>query len=114
MRGGANGARIRLEPQVNWEANNPEELQKVLAKLEEIRTEFNDDLFFGKEISMADTIVLAGAAAIEKAARDAGYKDVEVPFTSGRVDATQEKTDVESLLLSGTASRCFSKLLYRN
>ncbi|MAF68779.1 MAG: catalase/peroxidase HPI [Micavibrio sp.] len=96
MRGGANGARIRLEPQVNWEANNPEELQKVLAKLEEIRTEFNDDLFFGKEISMADTIVLAGAAAIEKAARDAGYKDVEVPFTSGRVDATQEKTDVES------------------
>ena len=96
MRGGANGARIRLEPQINWEANNPEELQKVLAKLEEIRTEFNDDLFFGKEISMADTIVLAGAAAIEKAARDAGYKDVEVPFTPGRVDATQEKTDVES------------------
>ena len=96
MRGGANGARIRLQPQVNWEANNPEELQKVLAKLEEIRTEFNDDLFFGKEISMADTIVLAGAAAIEKAARDAGYKDVEVPFTPGRVDATQEKTDVES------------------
>jgi len=96
MRGGANGGRIRLEPQISWEANNPDELKKVLTTLEGIQKDFNDGLRGGKKISFADTVVLAGAAAIEKAAADAGYKDVKVPFTPGRTDATQEKTDVEA------------------
>ena len=96
MRGGANGGRIRLEPQISWEANNPDELKKVLTILEGIQKDFNDGLRGGKKISFADTVVLAGAAAIEKAAADAGYKDVKVPFTPGRTDATQEKTDVEA------------------
>ncbi|MEC7028952.1 MAG: peroxidase family protein, partial [Pseudomonadota bacterium] len=95
-RGGANGGRIRLEPQISWEANNPDELKKVLTTLEGIQKDFNDGLRGGKKISFADTVVLAGAAAIEKAAADAGYKDVKVPFTPGRTDATQEKTDVEA------------------
>lgn len=96
MRGGANGARIRLEPQKHWAVNDPEELAKTLARLEEVRKHFNEGLGGGKQVSMADTIVLAGDAAIEKAATDAGYKDVKVPFTPGRVDATQEQTDVKS------------------
>ena len=96
MRGGANGGRIRLEPQISWEVNNPDELTKVLTKLEGIQQDFNDGLRGGKKISFADTVVLAGAAAIEKAAADAGYKDVKVPFTPGRMDATQENTDVEA------------------
>jgi catalase-peroxidase len=95
MRGGANGARIALEPQINWEANNPEELKRVLNELKTIRTEFNKSLSGNKQVSLADTIVLAGAAAIEKAAADAGY-DVTVPFVAGRADATQEMTDVQS------------------
>ncbi len=99
MRGGANGARIRLEPQKNWAVNNPKELAKVLAELEDIRNGFNDNLGGDKQVSMADMIVLAGAAAIEKAAKDAGYDDVTVPFTPGRADATQEQTDVESFAL---------------
>ncbi len=96
MRGGANGARVRLEPQKNWAANNPQELAKVLKRLEEVRAEFNDDLGGNTKVSMADVIVLAGSAAIEKAAKDAGYDDVQVPFKPGRVDATQAQTDVES------------------
>ena len=95
LRGGANGARIRLEPQKSWEANDPQELAKVLATLEDVRKAFNDSLGGGKQVSMADTIVLAGAAAIEKAAKDAGY-DINVPFKPGRADATQEQTDVSS------------------
>ncbi|MEL6364932.1 MAG: catalase/peroxidase HPI [Pseudomonadota bacterium] len=94
MRGGANGARVRLAPQNAWEANDPEELERVLATLEEIRTAFNDGAG-NRRISMADMIVLAGAAAIEKAAADAGH-DVSVPFTPGRADATEEMTDVAS------------------
>lgn len=88
-RGGANGARIRLEPQKNWEANEPSELAKVLPVLEKIQQEF------GKNVSLADLIVLGGSAAVEKAAKDAGFA-IEVPFAPGRTDATQEDTDVES------------------
>lgn len=98
MRGGANGGRIRLEPQKNWEVNDPEELTKVLAKLEEIREGFNSSLFTGTEISLADMVVLGGAAAVEKAAKDAGY-EVSVPFKPGRADASQEDTDVEAFAL---------------
>jgi catalase-peroxidase len=96
MRGGANGARIRLAPQKDWEANEPAELATVLAKLEEVQTAFNASLSGGKKVSLADTIVLAGNAAIEKAAKDAGYSNVVVPFTPGRNDTTQELTDSES------------------
>lgn len=95
LRGGANGARIRLEPQIGWEANNPEELTRVLERLESIQSDFNESQRRGKQVSLADLIVLGGAAAIEKAAKDAGH-DVEVPFTPGRMDATQELTDVDS------------------
>jgi len=89
LRGGANGARIRLAPQKDWEVNNPTQLNKVLTALEQVQNDFD------KEVSMADLIVLGGAAAIEKAAYDAGHSIV-VPFTPGRVDATQDQTDVES------------------
>jgi len=95
LRGGANGARIRLAPMKDWEANNPAELRKVLAKLESIQQEFNSSQKGGKRVSLADLIVLGGSAAVEQAAKDAGY-NVPVPFTPGRVDATQEQTDVES------------------
>jgi catalase-peroxidase len=94
-RGGANGARIRLAPQKNWTVNDPAELASVLPVLERIQQEFNDSQSGGKRISLADLIVLAGSAAVEKAARDAG-SDITVPFTPGRTDATQEQTDVES------------------
>ncbi|WP_235204436.1 catalase/peroxidase HPI [Nocardia otitidiscaviarum] len=94
-RGGANGARIRLEPQKNWEVNEPAELAKVLPVLERIQSEFNGSAAGGKKISLADLIVLAGSAAVEKAAKDAGH-EVTVPFRPGRTDATQENTDVES------------------
>jgi len=94
-RGGANGARIRLAPQKDWEANNPAQLQKVLAVLEGIQQTFNGAQTTGKQVSLADLIVLGGSAAIEQAAKAAGY-NVTVPFTPGRVDATQEETDVES------------------
>ncbi|MFY8132480.1 MAG: peroxidase family protein, partial [Bacteroidia bacterium] len=93
-RGGANGARIRLAPQRNWEVNNPQELNKVLAVYEKIQKEFNST-GGKKKISMADLIVLGGSAAVEKAAKNAGFS-VEVPFTAGRMDATQEQTDVNS------------------
>ncbi|WP_406441857.1 catalase/peroxidase HPI [Streptomyces sp. NBC_01613] len=91
-RGGANGARIRLEPQRGWEANDPDQLAQVLRVLEGVQSEFNSG---AKKVSLADLIVLGGAAAVEKAAKDAGVA-VEVPFTPGRVDATQEQTDAES------------------
>ncbi|MEE6261688.1 catalase/peroxidase HPI [Plantactinospora sonchi] len=95
MRGGANGARIRLAPQRNWEVNDPTMLATVLPALERIQQDFNSSQSGGRRISLADLIVLAGSAAVEQAARNAGY-DVTVPFAPGRTDATQEQTDVES------------------
>ena len=95
MRGGANGARVRLAPQKDWEANNPDELVKVLNRLEDIQKEFNGSKSGGKKVSLADLIVVGGAAAIEKAAKDADH-DIDVPFTPGRTDASQEMTDVQS------------------
>ena len=94
-RGGANGARIRLEPMKNWKVNNPDQLSKVLGTLESIQEEFNSTADGGKKVSLADLIVLGGCAAVEKAAKDAGY-DVKVPFTPGRTDASQEQTEVLS------------------
>jgi len=94
-RGGANGARIRLEPQKNWDVNQPAELARVLETLEAIQGEFNAAQSGNKKVSLADLIVLGGVAAIEKAAKDAGH-DVAVPFTPGRMDASQEQTDVSS------------------
>ncbi len=94
-RGGANGARIRLAPQKDWEVNQPAELKAVLQKLEAIQKEFNASATGGKKVSLADLIVLGGCAAVEKAAKDAGV-DVKVAFTPGRMDASQEQTDVES------------------
>jgi catalase-peroxidase len=95
-RGGANGARIRLAPQKNWEVNQPAELAKVLQKLEAIQKEFNASQSGGKKVSLADLIVLGGCAAVEAAAKNAG-QDVKVPFTPGRMDASQEQTDVVSI-----------------
>ncbi|MFD9245092.1 catalase/peroxidase HPI [Streptomyces sp. NPDC059556] len=92
-RGGANGGRIRLEPQRNWEVNNPDELAQVLRTLEGVKASF--DAAGAKKVSIADLVVLAGSAAVEKAAKDGGF-DVQVPFTPGRVDAAQDQTDVES------------------
>ena len=94
-RGGANGARIRLAPQKDWEVNNPSELEEVLQTLEAIQNEFNGSQSDGKKVSLADLIVLAGCAAVEAAAKNAGI-EVEVPFAPGRTDALQEQTDVES------------------
>jgi catalase-peroxidase len=94
-RGGANGARIRLTPQKDWEANQPAQLAKVLKTLEGIQSEFNKTASGGKKVSLADLIVLAGCAGVEQAAKKAGH-DVKVPFTPGRMDASQEQTDVES------------------
>jgi catalase-peroxidase len=94
-RGGANGARIRLAPQKDWEANEPGELAKVLPVLEKVQQDFNGSQSGDKRVSLADVIVLAGCAAVEQAARNAGF-DVTVPFTPGRTDASQEWTDVEA------------------
>ncbi|MCX4237023.1 catalase/peroxidase HPI [Streptomyces ortus] len=94
-RGGANGARIRLQPQSGWEVNNPDQLAPVLRTLEGIQSSFNSAQPGGKQVSLADLIVLAGAAGVEKAAKDGGV-DIEVPFTPGRTDASQEQTDIES------------------
>lgn len=102
-RGGANGARIRLEPQKNWEVNNPAQLEKVLKTLESIQHEFNTN---GKTVSLADLIVLGGCAGIEQAAKNAGH-DVNVPFTPGRADASQEQTDVESFAVLEPAADGF-------
>ncbi|WP_216589405.1 catalase/peroxidase HPI [Streptomyces brasiliscabiei] len=106
-RGGANGARIRLEPQRGWEVNNPDDLAQVLRVLEGVRSEFNSG---AKQVSLADLIVLGGAAAVEKAAKDAGFA-VEVPFTAGRVDATEEHTDPESFAALEPASDGFRNYL---
>ena len=94
-RGGANGARIRLAPQKEWDVNQPAELAKVLQTLESIQNDFNSSQSGGKKVSLADLIVLGGCAAIEEAAKNAGH-DVTVPFTPGRMDASQEQTDVDS------------------
>jgi catalase-peroxidase len=106
MRGGANGARIRLAPQKDWEANNPGELAKALKRLEGIQEEFNRGQPGGKKISMADLIVLAGNAAVEQAAKSAGHS-VQIPFTPGRTDATQEQTDVASFAVLEPAADGF-------
>ncbi|MEY9856268.1 catalase-peroxidase [Catenulispora sp. GAS73] len=95
-RGGVNGARIRLEPQSGWEVNEPEKLAPVLRKLEGVVSAFNEGASGGKKVSLADVIALAGAAGVEKAAKDAGF-DVAVPFHPGRTDATQEQTDIDSV-----------------
>ncbi|WP_459939693.1 peroxidase family protein, partial [Desulfonatronum parangueonense] len=95
-RGGANGARIRLSPQKDWEVNQPRQLAKVLETLETIQRDFNDALADGKKISLADLIVLAGCAGVEAAAKAAGH-DVNVPFTPGRTDASQEQTDAQTI-----------------
>ena len=94
-RGGANGARIRLAPQKDWEVNQPAELAKVLPTLEKIQKEFNSSQSGNKKVSLADVIVLGGCAAVEEAAKKAGH-DVKVPFSPGRTDASQEQTDVHS------------------
>ena len=105
-RGGANGARIRLEPQKTWEVNQPAELAQILGKLEAIQGEFNNANAGGKKVSLADLIVLGGCAAVEEAARKAGH-DVSVPFTPGRTDASQEQTDVESFAVLEPAADGF-------
>ena len=110
-RGGANGARVRLAPQKYWAVNNPSQLSKVLDVLESIQKEFNAAQTTGKQVSLADLIVLAGGAAIEKAAKDAGH-DVEVPFFHGRTDASQEQTDVESFAVLEPAADGFRN--YKN
>ncbi|MCA9107754.1 MAG: catalase-peroxidase, partial [Planctomycetales bacterium] len=96
MKGGANGARIRLAPQRSWDANDPEQLAAVLAKLEAIQTRFNQAQSGDKRVSLADLIVLGGCVGIEEAARRAGH-EIEVPFVAGRADATQEMTDLDSI-----------------
>ena len=98
MRGGANGARISLAPQKDWAANNPEELQTVLEGLRKVQDDFNKSASRGKKVSLADLIVLGGAAAVEKAAKDAGTS-IKVPFSPGRTDALQAQTDVASFAL---------------
>ncbi len=109
-RGGANGGRIRLEPQCGWEVNEPEQLAAVLRTLGGIQAAFNAAQAGGKRVSIADLIVLGGCAAVERAARDAGF-DVEVPFTPGRVDASQEQTDVESFAVLEPAADGFRNYL---
>ncbi len=109
-RGGANGARIRLEPQSGWEVNDPDQLATVLRTLEGIQGAFNAAQTGGKQVSLADLIVLAGGAAVEQAARDAGF-DVNVPFTPGRADASQEQTDVESFAALEPAADGFRNYL---
>ena len=109
-RGGANGARIRLAPQKDWAVNNPAQLTKVLATLEGIRKEFNSTQSAGKKVSLADLIVLAGCAGVEKAAKDAGFV-LTVPFTPGRMDASQEQTDVESFTVLEPAADGFRNYL---
>jgi catalase-peroxidase len=112
-RGGANGARIRLAPQKDWAVNSPAHLATVLAGLEAVRSAFNGKQTGGKQISLADLIVLAGGAAIEKAARDGGH-EVEVPFTPGRTDASQDQTDVESFSVMEPAADGFRNYLKPN
>ncbi len=110
MRGGANGARIALAPQKDWEVNQPTQLANVLGRLEEVQKSFNAAQSGGKQVSLADLIVLAGGTAIEKAAKDAG-QTVTVPFTPGRADATQEQTDVDSVAMLEPAADGFRNYL---
>ncbi|MGC5165005.1 catalase/peroxidase HPI [Rhodococcus sp. DT1] len=110
MRGGANGARVRLEPQKNWEANEPAQLNAVLPVLERIRDDFNASATGNTKVSLADLIVLAGSAAVEKAAKEAGH-DITVPFSPGRTDASQEMTDVESFSVLEPKSDGFRNFL---
>ncbi len=110
LRGGANGARIRLSPQKDWAVNQPTQLAKVLKRLEEIQNAFNNAQTGGKKISLADLIVLAGCAAVERAAKNAG-QEVTVPFTPGRMDASQEQTDVESFSVLEPAADGFRNYL---
>ncbi len=109
-RGGANGARIRLAPQKDWEVNQPQQLAKVLKTLEEIQLEFNSSDLGGKKVSLADLIVLGGCAAVEQAAKNAGH-EVSVPFAPGRTDATQEQTDVEAFAVLEPAADGFRNYL---
>ena len=109
-RGGANGARIRLAPQKDWEVNQPAELEKVLPKLEAIQKDFNSSQSGGKKVSLADLIVLGGCAAVEEAAKRAGH-DVKVPFSPGRTDASQEQTDVHSFAVMEPAADGFRNYL---
>ena len=110
LRGGANGARIRLAPQKDWEVNKTADLDTVLPALEKIQSDFNGSASGGKKVSLADLIVLGGSAAIEKAAKDAGH-DITVPFAAGRTDASQEQTDVESFALLEPRSDGFRNYL---
>ena len=110
MRGGANGARIRLSPQKDWEVNQPAQLAKALEALEGVQKAFNDAQSGGKKVSLADLIVLGGCAAVEQAAKNAG-QDVEVPFAPGRADASQEQTDVESVAMLEPAADGFRNYL---
>ena len=112
-RGGANGARIRLAPQKDWKVNQPDELAKVLQILEKIQTDFNKAQTGGKKVSLADVIVLGGCAAVEQAAKKAG-QDVSVPFTPGRMDASQEQTDVESFAVLEPTSDAFRNYFSRD
>jgi catalase-peroxidase len=109
-RGGANGARIRLAPQKDWAVNNPPQLKKVLGTLETVQKEFNNAQSGGKKVSLADLIVLAGCAGVEKAAKDGGYP-VTVPFIPGRMDASQEQTDVQSFKVLEPAADGFRNYL---
>ncbi len=109
-RGGANGARIRLAPQKDWEVNNPTELAKVLQALQQIQQDFNSSQPGGKQVSLADLIVLGGCAAVEQAAKKAGH-DITVPFVPGRTDASQEQTDVESFAVLEPAADGFRNYL---
>jgi catalase-peroxidase len=109
-RGGANGARIRLAPQKDWEVNQPEQLTKVLKTLEEIQREFNSSDLGGKKVSLADLIVLGGCSAVEQAAKSAGH-EVTVPFSPGRSDASQEQTDVEAFAVLEPAADGFRNYL---
>jgi catalase-peroxidase len=113
-RGGANGARLRLAPQKDWDANQPVTLRNTLAKLEDIQKDFNGSASGGKKLSMADLIVLGGSAAIEKAAKDAGHS-VEVSFTPGRTDASQKQTDIEGFAVlepEADGFRNYQKMTY--
>ncbi len=112
-RGGANGARIRLAPQKNWEVNDPQQLSLVLEKLESIRHEFNHTHTDGKKISLADMIILAGCAGVEKAARNGGW-NISVPFTPGRTDASQEQTDIVSFAVLEPAADGFRNYIKKN
>lgn len=113
MRGGANGARIRLAPQKDWAVNDPDQTAKVIATLEKVQKDFNDAQSGDKQVSLADLIVLGGCAAVESAAKQAGH-DVSVPFTPGRTDATQEMTDVESVAYLEPTSDGFRNYVGKN